>query len=211
MYVFLFLQPLLYVRNCDTSYLCVAGKNSTVVKNKTEGFVFNYCRDIYRGLSVYFFLSFFHKTLWVSFVFLILNNMKVYMGSSKEDFKIQSWKSSRYGFNALVFSSDLYLAQLYAHHKADEEFKRNGGFVYEFELPDYLHIIDYGGKLSYSSDFRNLMFKLFREGHKGVVIKNVIDYPSKRLFCPNYSDIIVVFDFDIIKSFKLIQKNVRVS
>jgi len=137
--------------------------------------------------------------------------MIVYRGSSRDDFKIEKWKRSRYGFNALFFASDLYLAQLYAHHRADEEYKRSGGCVYKFEIPDYLYSVDYGGKLSYSSDFRNLIFKLFREGHKAVVIKNVIDYPSKKLFRPNFSDVIVVFDFDIIKSFKLIQKNVRVS
>ena len=137
--------------------------------------------------------------------------MIVYRGSSRDDFKIEKWKRSRYGFNALFFASDLYLAKLYAHHRADEEYKRTGGFVYEFEIPDYLHSVDYGGKLSYNSDFRNLIHKLFRDGHKGVIIKNAIDYPSKKLFRPTLCDIIVIFDFDIIKSFKLIQSNVRVS
>ena len=53
------------------------------------------------------------------------------------------------------------------------------------------------------------MYKLYREGHKGVIIKNVYDYPSKKLMSFNLSDVIVIFDLDIIKSFKLIQSNVR--
>ena len=124
--------------------------------------------------------------------------MIVYRGSSRDDFKIEKWKRSRYGFNALFFASDLNLAKLYAQHRADEEYKRNGGFVYEFEIPDYLHSVDYGGKISYSNDFRILMYKLQREGHKGVIIKNVYDYPSKKLFSLKMSNVIVIFDFDII-------------
>ena len=135
--------------------------------------------------------------------------MIVYRGSSRDDFKIEKWKRSRYGFNALFFASDLNLAKLYAQHRADEENKRNGGFVYEFEIPDYLKVVDYGGKISYSIDFRNLMYKLHNEDHKGVIIKNVYDYPSKKLFSLENSDVIVIFDFDIIKSFKVIQSNVR--
>ena len=135
--------------------------------------------------------------------------MIVDRGSSRDDFKIEKWKTSRYGFHALFFASDLELAKLYAQHRADEERKRNGGFVYEFEIPDYLHSVDYGNKISYSNDFRNLMYKLYREDHKGVIIKNVYDYPSKKLMSFNLSDVIVIFDLDIIKSFKLIQSNVR--
>jgi hypothetical protein len=134
--------------------------------------------------------------------------MIVYRGSSRDNFKIEKWKRSRYGFKALFFASDIELAKLYAQHRADEEGKRNGGFVYESEIIDYLHSVDYGNKTSYSNDFRNLMYKLYREGHKGVIIKNVFDYPSKKLMRHNVSDVIVVFDFDIIKSFKLIQSNV---
>jgi hypothetical protein len=75
--------------------------------------------------------------------------MIVYRGSSRDDFKIEKWKTSRYGFHALFFASDLELAKLYAQHRADEERKRNGGFVYEFEIPDNLHSVDYGNKISY--------------------------------------------------------------
>lgn len=137
--------------------------------------------------------------------------MIVYRGSSSSDFTIQKWKKSRYGFNALFFASEINLAQLYAHHRAEEEYKQNGGYVYKFEILDCLYTIDYGGKTSYSSDFRNMIFKLFRNGHKGVIIKNIIDYPSKKFFRPNFSDVIVVFDFNIIQSFELIQKNVKIS
>jgi hypothetical protein len=136
-------------------------------------------------------------------------NMIVYKGSSRDDFKIEKWKRSRYGFNALFFASNIELAKLHAQHEADEENKINGGFVYEFEIQGYLHSIDYGYKISYSSDFENLMYKLYREGHKGVIIKNIFVYPSKKLTTLNLSDVIVIFDFDLIKSFKLIQRNVK--
>ena len=136
--------------------------------------------------------------------------MIVYRGSSSEDFKIKKFKRSRYGFNALFFASTIELAQLYASHRAKEEWKSNGGFVYEFEIIEPYRKIDFGNKLSYNSEFRRLMYQLQRENIPSARIFNVMDYPSKKLLRPNFSDVIVIFDFDQIKSFKRIQNNVVV-
>ena len=63
--------------------------------------------------------------------------------------------------------------------------------------------IDFDNKITYSSEFRNLILKLALENHQSVLIKNCIDYPSdvSNMVC---ADILVVFDFDIIKNLKLI-------
>jgi len=136
--------------------------------------------------------------------------MIVYRGSSSEDFKIKKYKRSRYGFNALFFATTVELAQLYASHRAKEECKYNGGFVYEFEIIKPYRKIDFGNKLSYNSEFRRLMYQLQRENIPSARIFNVMDYPSKKLFRPTFSDVIVVFDFEHIKTFKVIEKNVVV-
>ena len=136
--------------------------------------------------------------------------MIVYRGSSSEDFKIKKFKPSRYGFNALFFATTIELAQLYASHRAKEEWKPKGGYVYEFEIIKPNRKINFGNKLSYNSEFRRLMYQLQRENIPSARIFNIMDYPSKELFRPTFSDVIVIFDFDHIKSFKKIQKNVRV-
>lgn len=138
--------------------------------------------------------------------------MKVYRGDAIANFEILKSKKSRYGISALFFTSSCELAKLYARSYN----KLSGGALYSFELKnESLSKIDFGGKLSYNSKFRELIFKLYREGHKGVLIKNVYDYPSKKMFQLIKSDIyfkiknnIVVFDFKIIESFDLIDKNI---
>jgi hypothetical protein len=137
--------------------------------------------------------------------------MIVYRGSSTKDFKIKKWVRSRYGLRCLFFASNIELAKLYAIHRANEMYLRDGGFVHEVEIQGYIKEYDFGHAISYSNDFRNLIYKLHREGHKIVRIINVFDYPSKKLMRPTGSDVIVVFDYECIKSFKLIMKGVRLA
>lgn len=54
------------------------------------------------------------------------------------------------------------------------------------------------------------MYHLYYERHKSVQITNVIDYPSAELIHSDLCDVIVVFDFEIIKSMTLIQRNVLI-
>jgi hypothetical protein len=132
-----------------------------------------------------------------------------YIGASTDSFKIQKWKRSRYGINAIFFSMDTSLARLYACHHADNENNKNGGFVYEAEIEGLFHVVNYNNDISYSSKYRNLILKLHKSKHKAVIIKNVMDYPSQKLFTSNSNDIVVVFDLDLIKSIKIIENNVK--
>lgn len=103
--------------------------------------------------------------------------MKVYLGSADGEFRVQHSRRSRYGIKALFFATDIYLAQLYASHLARQEYKTNGGFVYEFELEGISKDIDFKNKNSYTYEFRNLIYKLSRENHKIVRITKITDYP----------------------------------
>lgn len=135
--------------------------------------------------------------------------MKLYRGSSSENFEVKKHVRSRYGFNALFFTTSLELARLYAHHLAREKRNWKGGFVYEFEIPEPYKKINYEGAITHSSHFRNLMFKLYREDLKSAIIENCYDYPSKELVRYINSEVVVVFDLDLIKQFKLIESNVK--
>jgi hypothetical protein len=56
--------------------------------------------------------------------------------------------------------------------------------------------IDFKGKVSYSIEFRNLIHKLFKEGSKMILIKNVYDRKSDNLPLIK-SDILVIFDIKL--------------
>ena len=122
--------------------------------------------------------------------------MKVYRADTKNDFKLLNHVNSRYGFNALFFTTNIELAEKYA-----ESFN-NKGTIYEFELNPILDSVDYKGRISHSSHFRSLIHRLYKEGKSSVIIKNVYDYPSFKSYYPNKSDLIVVFDFSEIISLK---------
>ncbi len=136
--------------------------------------------------------------------------MIVYKGSASETFQIKKHKKSRYGFRALFFASHLFLARLYATSDAEDEFMENGGFVHEFEIEDCEHTINFRGQSTYNSAFRKMVYDLHQQGYKSVRIKGVVDYPSKKYAILNSSDVIIVFDFSVIKSWKLIERNVKV-
>ena len=136
--------------------------------------------------------------------------MKLYRGSSSANFEVKKHVRSRYGFNALFFTTDIELARLYAHHLAREKRNWKGGFVYEFDIPEPYKKVDYKGAISYSSHFRNLMYELYREDLKSAIITNCYDYPSKDLVRYIKSDLVVVYDLELIKNFELIESNVKV-
>ncbi len=135
--------------------------------------------------------------------------MKFYRGDASEEFKVKRFKTSRYGFNALFFTTNIEVARLYASHRAKEEGKYNGGFVYEFELPEADHIIDYQNKITYSPNFRNLMYTLNKTELDSVYLENTFDYPSKELIKYIKSDLLVIFNLDLIKKYKLIESNIK--
>lgn len=141
----------------------------------------------------------------------IVDNMKVYIGSSSKDFNIKPAVRSRYGLRCLFFASTIELAKLYAVHHANEMCLYDGGFVHEVILQGYVKEHDFEHGISYSKEFRNLIYKLHRESHKIVRITNVFDYPSGKLMRPTGSDVIVVFDFKCIISIKLIMEGVRMA
>lgn len=136
--------------------------------------------------------------------------MVVYIGTSDENFKVKAFLRSRYGIPALFFASKPQLAQLYAAHYAEREFKKEGGFVFECEL-DCDHIVSFGGRDSYCGEFRSLIYRLCRQKYKAVRITGVMDYPDQSLKVQTDSDVIAVFDLSLIKNLKLIQKNVRLT
>jgi hypothetical protein len=135
--------------------------------------------------------------------------MKVFRGDCFQNFEIKKHVTSRYALHALFFTTDIDLARLYAKHRAKEDRVFSGGFIHQFEVPDYLLEHDFNGELSHGSKFRNLIYSLHQKGIGGAIIKNVYDYPSKDFCVFNRADIIVIFDFNLIKNQELFESNVR--
>lgn len=128
--------------------------------------------------------------------------MNFYHGTSTENLKIERHITSRYGFACMFFSNEIQLASLFAKSVSSKK-KQNNGFIYELQFSLFSKVIDYKNGVTYSADFRNLIFKLFKEGYSSVLIKNAFDYP-----CDNFkdlikSDILVIFDLDVIGELKL--------
>jgi hypothetical protein len=129
--------------------------------------------------------------------------MIYYFGTYLEEFKIESHILSRYGFPSLFLTTDIELAKLYAKYHADKN-KKEKGFIYQFEVFRIGETIDYKGSFTYSSHFRNYIFDCKKRNIDSVIIKNTYDCPSEKYSQLIKSDILVVFDFALIKSIKKI-------
>ena len=82
--------------------------------------------------------------------------MKVYFGIDKDNFSIENHITSRYGFRALFFSTDIEVAELYAKFYAKKNRKKTA-YIYEFNIIEPKKKIEYNYSISYSSNFRNLV------------------------------------------------------
>lgn len=132
-----------------------------------------------------------------------LINMKFYHGTQIENLKLQPYINSRYGFTAFFGAAEKDLAIKYAFHN----YKKNGhGYLYSFEVDQELPVVDFENRISHSSVFRNLVYKLQREKHQAILIKNIIDYPSEELAQYNTGTILIVFNLEIITNLKMIGK-----
>jgi hypothetical protein len=127
--------------------------------------------------------------------------MKAYHGTNITDFKISKIKNSRYGFPVLFFATDISLAKLYGEYHASKAYLK-GFKVFEAELPTHCNTVDFKNKNSYCAEFNNLIVNSKKQNVKILKIVNVIDSPSKEFFKLNNSDIIAVFDFDLINELK---------
>jgi hypothetical protein len=108
--------------------------------------------------------------------------MIFYHGHNNKIIKFENHINSRYGFKCIFMTNSKELAYQY------------GNFIYEKEFYNiYTNSIDFNGKVSYSLEFRNLIHKLFKEGKKMILIKNVYDRKSDNLPLIK-SDILVIFD-----------------
>lgn len=115
--------------------------------------------------------------------------MIVYHGS-KEKMVLANKISPRYGLVVLFFTNELYLAKMYAG---------TNGHTYQAELKADKEI-DFKGGISHSPNFRNLIFRLSKEGYDVVAINNVLDRPSR--YVPlEHATIYVVFEPSKIKNF----------
>jgi hypothetical protein len=132
--------------------------------------------------------------------------MKVYHGNCINNFTINRFQNSRYGLKALFATPNIELARLYAVYHYRQSYQNAGGYIYSFDIDDEFFLLDYQGKLSYTSEFRRMIY----ENSKSDVlyIKNVIDYPHKSMRQFNLSDIVAIFNFDVINHIELIEKNV---
>ena len=130
--------------------------------------------------------------------------MKVYFGIDKDNFSIENHITSRYGFRALFFSTNIEVAELYAKFYAKKNRKKTA-YIYEFNIIEPKKKIEYNYSISYSSNFRNLVFKGFQEDFNSMLIKNVYDYPSSFLKKMILSDIVVVYNFSEIINFEKIK------
>mgnify|MGYP006404686287 CR=1 FL=1 len=121
--------------------------------------------------------------------------MRVYRGDSSDNWQIDPYASSRYGFPVLFFASNIELARLYSDFLG-----KSNGSIYELELTRVDKVIDFGGSDSYSGKFRNTIYDLFEKGIKSAVFENVYDRPSSRYSFQEISDVYVVFDFTLLKN-----------
>jgi hypothetical protein len=133
--------------------------------------------------------------------------MKVLRGSSTKDFKVKPWKNSRYGFPALFCATEERLARLYALHRKKQK-KSAFGFVHEIEITVKPKEVSFNHRSSFCSEFRNLIYRLYKSDEKAYLITDVFDYPSNELMIHNESDVLVIFDFSIIKSIDLKEDNI---
>jgi hypothetical protein len=133
--------------------------------------------------------------------------MIAYYGTNIKNFELQNGVLSRYGFRAMFFATDPYLAELYAAWRCKTSNSERPGYVYAVSLPDGMHTLDFGGRFSYTPDFRNLIHRLHTK-FDIARIRNVVDSPSPDFLRFNTSDIIVVFNLSLIKSIVCIKENV---
>lgn len=134
--------------------------------------------------------------------------MIFYRGSSSENFKIESHINSRYGFRALFFTNDIFLAKLYARYRANEKGLKHGGFLYKAEIQSVDKIIDFNSEITHCAKFRNMIHQEFHNNNKTILIRDCYDYPSKEYFELIKSDVLTVFDLSQIKKIELIESNI---
>lgn len=113
--------------------------------------------------------------------------MIAYHGFNTEKFVIEKHINSRYGFPCLFFTNDKKLALNYSN---DEN-----KIIEILLFPE--KTIDFKSNVSYSLNFRNLIYQLRNESLNVVEIKNVYDRPNDS-FELIKSSIFVVFNFDKI-------------
>jgi len=136
--------------------------------------------------------------------------MKLYRGDWNNEFQVKEWIRSRYGFQALFFTTDLALARLYAIHAAQERRMPGAGAVYEAEVNDlWVFKYDFQGKSAYHGpEFRNMIHTFKQFNHKAVQVYNVVDYPNKSMMRLEYTDVVVVFDYKIIENLRCIDSKI---
>lgn len=136
-------------------------------------------------------------------------NMKIYRGDYSEKFEVKPWLRSRYGFHCLFFTTDIALARLYAIHAAQERRMLEGGSVYEAEINDlFVFSYDFGGKNTYGIEFRNMMHTFRDFKYKAVRLYNLYDYPSQKFFRMELTDVVAVFDIQVIENLKIKESNI---
>ena len=133
--------------------------------------------------------------------------MTGYIGTNKADFRILSSQVSRYGFPAVFFATEMFLAELYAADKCKKSASDKPGYVFSAALPDRMHRVNFGGRFTYTPDFRNMIYKLHTR-YPIVQMYNVVDSPSKEFFRVNTSDVIVVFDLSLISNLRMVRNDI---
>lgn len=135
--------------------------------------------------------------------------MNIYRGDYNANFEIKPWIRSRYGFQALFFTTEVALARLYAIHAAKQRQMPGAGAVYEAEVNDlWVYTYDFGGKCSYGPDFRNMIHTFRDFNHKAAHITNVLDYPDKSMVRIETSDIVVIYDLAIINNLTRVDQKI---
>ena len=129
--------------------------------------------------------------------------MKLYHGTRTKDLKIETHIRSRYGFSAFFATPNKELAIQYAYHNF---LKFNKGYLYAFNFNEDPFVVDFKNSVSHSMVFRNLVFNLQKEHHESVLIKNVIDYPSERIATYKPSEIVIIFNLELIQDIKMVGK-----
>lgn len=129
--------------------------------------------------------------------------MKYYHGTNNPNLKIEPHIKSRYGFSAFFSTPQKKLAIQYAYYNY---LKCCAGYLYSFDFLFPVLEFDFKCNVSHSLVFRNLIFRLQKEGHDYVLIKNVIDYPSEKISDYRSYDVLIVFNLEKLPALKQIGK-----
>lgn len=128
--------------------------------------------------------------------------MELYHGTDHPALELHDWIVSRYGITALFATPDQELAMRYARHAKR---RRGKGYLYSLRASP-AKTLDWRGRISYSAEFRNMVYREKQSGTASLLVTNVVDYPDSEqaVFLP--SSVAILYDVAAITNLQLVTK-----